>query len=138
MKFNLNQQIRFQLRKGGIQAWQARHPGPVEEGQWLSTQLHDFMAIFGDQMFPRFDPPVDPEIEILVSVEEHKKEIEKYAETLFRTPDGWPSMQRHDQPGSPRNLLLIPAPGVEPQELTKMMRASFTASVLQLIQKVLG
>jgi hypothetical protein len=59
--------------------------------------------------------------------------IRKASERLFRTPDNWPSMERRDQPGTPRNIMFVPMPGDIPSELIERMRNSFCAEVENIV-----
>lgn len=63
--------------------------------------------------------------------------INTEAQTLFRHPDGWPSMERHDLPGTQRNLLFVPCPGKLPEELIKAMRLSYEANVKKIVHRIL-
>lgn len=67
--------------------------------------------------------------------------INESAETLFRTPDGWASMERHDLPGTPRNLVFSPVQPVTKmtnEELIDAMRRSYVAEVKQLVSRITG
>lgn len=67
--------------------------------------------------------------------------IEEKAKTLFRCSDGWASMERHDLPGSPRNLIFSPIPPVNKmtsEELIEAMRSSYIVSVKRLVARITG
>lgn len=67
---------------------------------------------------------------------EQRAVIREYAFTLFRAASGWPSMERHDQPGSPLNLLMIPTPGTDVNVFIEQIRNSFCAPVERIICKL--
>lgn len=74
----------------------------------------------------------------MMTISEINALIEKKAESILRTPGNWPSMERHDQTGSPLNLTFVPCPGVDPKELVNQMRASYVASVRSIVENIIG
>lgn len=74
----------------------------------------------------------------MMNIAEIKELIDKTAESILRCPDGWPSMERHDQPGTPRNLIFVSIYPFPPKELIEAMRASYKVSVRRIVEQVVG
>jgi len=66
------------------------------------------------------------------------KLIDDTANTLFRCPDGWPSMEQHHLPGTPPNLIFLNTPQRTNWELITAMRESYKKSVKVIIGRVMG